>query len=547
MTKSSVLVACFLFTAFSGLLAIAPDLTAPPAAFGDADRDGSLIADCELRFVDFGDGLRLPVRWVFRSADRATNPYGWDGFSLTVLEAKAVKKSESLWEITLLCGKKLYFSKSTTTSSGQWKSNDDEWTAVEAGDKFTITRWDGWELEYDEGRIRRLRTEDNRTLRWDYDSTDERLVTRVIEPATNNAALEIGISDNPVELAGSSAVRGAHTLRINGDLYTFKYASNTLNRIEFPDGRKVVMHFEDAGHGGNRLTLTDEEGFWKSWVYDSVMRLLRTDGVWNYRFVGTYIPPGRGQVPGSYSGSANSTSNSQNSSGYASAGSGGALSNPLDQREQAEQPTGGEQNENPTGGETGDVGGSEPGGGAASPTPSPTQSPSSSPTPSATPPAALPDLVYDRPLMERTRDSTGEIESVSYEAANSITVSKDVLGNQTKRYAFKTKGKLYEKPFKIERKKAGEIEFKVIWLGSYDAATGDLLRVHDAAGNETAFAYERFSGASDFLPPKKVITTDPMGRNSVIERDLQGNIIKVTSPTGVETRFEYDARRRLSG
>lgn len=205
------------------------EFSRPPGAFHDADRDGSLLVVDDLRLADFGGGLRIPVRWVFRSNDQSTNAYGWDGFSLTALEAKAVKRTPVLYEVTFLCGKVVYFSKQPTGVTPAWKSNDTQWGGVEdtVNNKFTITRWDGWVMEFKDGRIKKLVTEDNRTLNWTYDSTDARLVTEIKEVG-EDPVVEIEISNNPLHMAGSSAVRGAHKITVNGDEYTFKYAGGTL-------------------------------------------------------------------------------------------------------------------------------------------------------------------------------------------------------------------------------------------------------------------------------------------------------------------------------
>ncbi|MFV0535498.1 MAG: hypothetical protein ACK5MR_17890, partial [Cumulibacter sp.] len=90
-------------------------------------------------------------------------------------------------------------------------------------------------------------------------------------------------------MAGSSTTRGAHTLSINGDTYTFKYANGTLQDIEFPDGRKTQWLFNDYGGTGtnHRLTLTQEDGWWRSWLYGAESRQLISDDVWNYNIAPT--------------------------------------------------------------------------------------------------------------------------------------------------------------------------------------------------------------------------------------------------------------------
>lgn len=56
--------------------ALPADLAPPGGVFGDCARDGTLIVTDDLREADFGGGVRLPVRWVYRSGDQSVSPYG---------------------------------------------------------------------------------------------------------------------------------------------------------------------------------------------------------------------------------------------------------------------------------------------------------------------------------------------------------------------------------------------------------------------------------------------------------------------------------------
>ncbi len=438
----------FVLSATASVHALPLNLAAPTPNLGALDRDGTLLTVDDLREADFGGGLRFPVRWVYRSSVQANNPYGWAGFTVPLLESRAVKRTGILIEVTMLSGEVEYFTLQPNQAPAVWKSNDTQWTGVEDGTKFTITRWDGWEIEFRNGLIYRLKTDDNRTLRWESDTTDPSLVTRIYEPQTNNTVVTVGLSNDPLEMMGSSTLRGARTLTVNGDAYTLSYDGGTLKDIAFPDGRKTQWRFESVAGNGKRLTLTQETGWWRSWVFDATSRRVKTDDYWNYTI---------------------------------------------------------------TGGEPAEDG-----------------------------------VVYNRPTVERTRVATGENEKWIYEASNSIRKAKDVLGNELISYKYQTVGKLYNKTFKLERKAMGTATPVVTWRGVYDAATGDLISSFDAFDNQTAYAYERFSAANEFQPPKKVTITDPLGRARVIERDIEGNVIEVVDPAGVKRKLEYDSRRRLT-
>ena len=268
------------------LHALPLNLSAPTPNLGALDRDGTLLTVDDLREADFGGGLRFPVRWVYRSSVQANNPYGWAGFTVPLLESRAVKRTGILIEVTMLSGEMEYFSLQANQSPAVWKSNDTQWTGVEDGTKFTITRWDGWEIEFRNGLIYRLKTDDNRTLRWESDATDPSLVTRIYEPQTNNTVLTVGLSNDPLEMMGSSTLRGARTLTVNGDAYTLSYEGGTLKDISFPDGRKTQWRFESVSGNGKRLTLTQETGWWRSWVFDATSRRVKTDDYWDYTITG---------------------------------------------------------------------------------------------------------------------------------------------------------------------------------------------------------------------------------------------------------------------
>ena len=432
----------------SEVRALPADLAPPGGVFGDCGRDGTLVVTDDLREADFGGGLRLPVRWVYRSSDRSRSAYGWNGMSLTVLESKAVKQTPVLYVVTLLCGKELYFSRPGTGIPG-WVSNDGEWLGVEGGNNsFVIRRWDGWVLEYRNGRILRMTTDSGREIGWEYDGSNPGLVTRVYDVATGNAAISVGVSEKVEEMMGAGVRRGAHTVTVNGDTYGFKYENGTLSAVEFPDGRKKRWRLGSGGPGASRLTLTRESGWWKSWVYDNKSRKLRSDDIWKYRVTGGV--------------------------------------------------------------------------------------------------AARDGVIYERPVMQRTRLWTGEVEKVEYQANNSVEMRTDIYGNVTTSSSYQSEGLLYGKTYKVELKRAGEAESVVVWRGAYDTGSGDLLASYDSEGNETRYGYERFVGASPHQPPKRVTTTDPLGRVSVVERDLQGNVVKLTSPAGIVRVLDWDARHRLT-
>jgi len=297
------------------LRALPADFGPPTSVFGDCDRDGTLVVTDDLRQADFGGGLMLPVRWIYSSANKGSSPYGWDGFSLTVLESKAVKETAILYQVTLPCGKTLYFNKQSLPTGGDkpvggtdnpvsdggkqndsggkgvpsqtmpthWLSNDGQWKGVETFDGvFTITRWDNWELQFNQGKIFRMTTDEGRMVGWEYDEGATGIATRVYDVASGNTVIQLGVSSSGADMLGSSVGRGAHSITVNGDTYLFGYSGGTLETVDFPDGRSKQWHFEPQGGGAKRLTLTQETGWWKSWVIDTTSGYLKSDDIWNY-------------------------------------------------------------------------------------------------------------------------------------------------------------------------------------------------------------------------------------------------------------------------
>ncbi|MFZ4780210.1 MAG: hypothetical protein ACOYM3_33050, partial [Terrimicrobiaceae bacterium] len=79
MKKSINLLALLSLSALaatSAVHALPLPLDPPLPILGNLDRDGNLLVNDDLREADFGGGLFLPVRWVYRSSDQSSNnPY----------------------------------------------------------------------------------------------------------------------------------------------------------------------------------------------------------------------------------------------------------------------------------------------------------------------------------------------------------------------------------------------------------------------------------------------------------------------------------------
>ncbi len=63
------LLGCLAWGGHARLWAIAYDWRMDPPNLGALDRDGTLLVVDDIREADFGEGLRLPVRFVYRGTD----------------------------------------------------------------------------------------------------------------------------------------------------------------------------------------------------------------------------------------------------------------------------------------------------------------------------------------------------------------------------------------------------------------------------------------------------------------------------------------------
>ena len=106
------------------------------------------------------------------------------------------------------------------------------------------------------------------------------------------------------------------------------------------------------------------------------------------------------------------------------------------------------------------------------------------------------------------------------------------------------------------------------WLYSYAAATGDRLSATDPLGNKTTWGYNNLGWATETVSPKGNVsgatpadhrstttydkygapleTANAAGDKTVIEYDPDGNVVKVTDPTGDVTRRTWSAAGELS-
>ncbi len=73
--------------------------------------------------------------------------------------------------VSLLCGKELYLRRNKADSEN-FITRNNEWKGRLKGDSFSISRDDGWILNFNKGRLSNVTTDSGEVLEWDYSSKD---------------------------------------------------------------------------------------------------------------------------------------------------------------------------------------------------------------------------------------------------------------------------------------------------------------------------------------------------------------------------------------
>ncbi|MBI4023892.1 MAG: hypothetical protein HY360_02865, partial [Verrucomicrobia bacterium] len=167
---------CILHSAF--LSACPPDWIQPPHYFGYASETGSFHYWRDVARVDFGNGLKIPLRFDFDSARDESSPYLCAGWRCLLFEAGVVQKAPTILEVTLLGGQKLYLVQDKTPSTIhsspftlKYASQDGHWRAERKGNMLEVVRDCGWAMKFQlsrssmiKGQIASLTTDQGRTL-----------------------------------------------------------------------------------------------------------------------------------------------------------------------------------------------------------------------------------------------------------------------------------------------------------------------------------------------------------------------------------------------
>lgn len=143
------------------------DLSAPKNTFPSVSSVGTIFVKTSVDQVDFGGGVKLPVRINFSSADRYSPALG-ENWIFPLLESKTIFTSETAIRLNLLCGKVLFLYQKAD-SPETFVTRDKQWIGRVKKNIIIVSRDDGWEMEFDKGLLKKLRTDTGRIFSWFYE------------------------------------------------------------------------------------------------------------------------------------------------------------------------------------------------------------------------------------------------------------------------------------------------------------------------------------------------------------------------------------------
>jgi len=275
MKSRRVLLAGLLLTPL-GLWARPVDLSPPSEQFGFANPEGYLEIWREVDELDFGGGLKFPLRFGFSSCDRPPSKYLGLSWTCPLLEAKAERVREDLIQVTLLCGKKLFLQQ-TGNNSNLYRSPDHQWSGEGGADQLRLSRSDGWELSFKEGRVERLKSDTGRVLVWEWEGDR---IHAVLDPVSKKA---LEVQFEPQTGRANALVFEAKRYDLGfAPAYGQPGAPLSLSSVKWPDGRRETYPQSTPRHQVCELAVQDRDGKTLRYGFDSRSRFILTDGEWTY-------------------------------------------------------------------------------------------------------------------------------------------------------------------------------------------------------------------------------------------------------------------------
>jgi len=265
------------------------DLSAPGNSLGFANNYGYFRIWRELDEADFGQELILPLRTEFSSDKGVKSSIFGPGWRCPLMEANAYLKRERTMAVELICGKRMYLNRENRTST-TFRTEDKEWKGELRGQDFTLSRPDGWELRYSNGKIVRLRTDQNRVLIWIYEGDkiaaikEEGAPNPVVKVETDARGIPVGLLVNDRRHQFTIGERPLIEHENNLNLVTG--LEKTLASWTVPDGKIEEYHFQ-TGEGLIPSLILFEGGEKKGdYKWDPKTNFITSDGEWEYKIEG---------------------------------------------------------------------------------------------------------------------------------------------------------------------------------------------------------------------------------------------------------------------
>ncbi len=190
----------------------------------------------------------------------------------------------------LLCGKTLYLRRDPKERN-KFRTLDQQWTGILTGADITISRDDGWELKYNNGRLTSLTTDTGRKLKWISNGAKAMAIHEGVKPL-------LKVEVRPKEVLFVANLR-QHTVTFDkrpqiGVVLGQKVIEGfgeSLGSWNWPNGETEKFEFNTTEDATPRLVFTDREKIETLYTWDAATGRLLTEGDWKYEVVGKMNEP----------------------------------------------------------------------------------------------------------------------------------------------------------------------------------------------------------------------------------------------------------------
>lgn len=207
-----------------------PDFRNP---YPNVDLFGQLNLVADLGALDGGNNLYLPVQFVFSSAPGIRSRFLGSGWTFPLLESRVERLSESAIRVVLPSGQLMVLlrriddSTSYQTWSGVWRGK------MEDTHNFTLSRADGYQMKFVNGRISSLKTELGQTLNWKSGSKG----SSEIRDARGSLVLSLSPKD---------AQDHSRSLMINGNEFNLSFDKRPM--VQEVESHRFLGRLEESLH-----------------------------------------------------------------------------------------------------------------------------------------------------------------------------------------------------------------------------------------------------------------------------------------------------------